>query len=247
MGNESNSKSKELPFLPDYITFEILQEYVGITNIKLFKNYLYNVFMDISIYDKKQNKKFLKKTCFYDYMKLPIFICEKLFNSFDSNNDNHLEEKEFINGLSKLYCGTFYETSEIIFNLLDYDKDGQIQKDDVTIMLSYLPLSKNENEFEIIEEKQKNSRKEIEEIINKTFSKYNGILKLKQFVDVVINKKSDVFLELICYFYQMKPFTNENIFLMKDIKNNENDDEYKNLKCINDNNNNDNIVKIKLS
>ncbi len=246
MGNESNSKSKELPFLPDYITFEILQEYVGITNIKLLKNYLYNVFMDISIYDKKQNKKFLKKTSFYDYMKLPIFICEKLFNSFDSNNDNHLEEKEFINGLSKLYCGTFYETSEIIFNLLDYDKDGQIQKDDVTIMLSYLPLSKNENEFEIIEEKQKNSRKEIEEIINKTFSKYNGILKLKQFVDVVINKKSDVFLELICYFYQMKPFTNENILCMKDIKKNDNDEEYINLKCKNENYNNDNIVKIKL-
>ena len=247
MGNETNSKSKELPLLPDYITFEILQEYIGITDIKLFRNYLYNIFMDISIYDVKQNKKLLKKTSFYDYMKLPIFICEKLFNSFDLNNDNYLEEKEFINGLSKLYCGTFYETSEIIFNLLDYDKDGQIQKDDVTIMLSYLPLSKNENDNEILEEKQKNSRKEIDEIIHKTFSKYNGILKLKQFVDVVINKKSDVFLELICYFYQMKPFTNENIFLMKDIKNNENDDEYKNLKCINDNNNNDNIVKIKLS
>ena len=246
MGNETNSKSKELSSLPDYITFEILQEYVGITNIKLFKNYLHNVFMDISIYDEKQNKKLLKKTSFYDYMKLPIFICEKLFNSFDSNNDNHLEEKEFINGLSKLYCGTFYETSEIIFNLLDYDKDGQIQKDDVTIMLSYLPLSKNENDFEIIEEKQKNSRKEIEEIINKTFSKYNGILKLKQFVDVVINKKSDVFLELICYFYQMKPFTNENIIFMKDIKKNDNDDEYMDLKCKNDTYNNDNIVKIKL-
>ena len=246
MGNETNSKSKELSSLPDYITFEILQEYVGITNIKLFKNYLHNVFMDISIYDEKQNKKLLKKTSFYDYMKLPIFICEKLFNSFDSNNDNHLEEKEFINGLSKLYCGTFYETSEIIFNLLDYDKDGQIQKDDVTIMLSYLPLSKNENDNEIIEEKQKKSRKEIEEIIHKTFSKYNGILKLKQFVDVVINKKSDVFLELICYFYQMKPFTNENIIFMKDIKKNDNDDEYMDLKCKNDTYNNDNIVKIKL-
>ena len=246
MGNETNSKSKELSSLPDYITFEILQEYVGITNIKLFKNYLHNVFMDISIYDEKQNKKLLKKTSFYDYMKLPIFICEKLFNSFDSNNDNHLEEKEFINGLSKLYCGTFYETSEIIFNLLDYDKDGQVQKDDVTIMLSYLPLSKNENDNEIIEEKQKKSRKEIEEIIHKTFSKYNGILKLKQFVDVVINKKSDVFLELICYFYQMKPFTNENIIFMKDIKKNDNDDEYMDLKCKNDTYNNENIVKIKL-
>ena len=246
MGNEANSKSKDFNFLPDYITFETLHEYVGIEDLNLFKNYLHNIFMDISIYDEKQNKKLLKKTSFYDYMKLPIFICEKLFNSFDSNNDNHLEEKEFINGLSKLYCGTFYETSEIIFNLLDYDKDGQIQKDDVTIMLSYLPLSKNENEFEIIEEKQKNSRKEIEEIINKTFSKYNGILKLKQFVDVVINKKSDVFLELICYFYQMKPFTNENILCMKDIKKNDNDEEYINLKCKNENYNNDNIVKIKL-
>jgi Ca2+-binding EF-hand superfamily protein len=61
-------------------------------------------------------------------MKLPIFISEKLFCSFDSNNDNKIEENEFVINLYKLYCGTFNETSEIIFKLLDYDKDSIIQK-----------------------------------------------------------------------------------------------------------------------
>ena len=251
MGNEANSKSKDFNFLPDYITFETLHEYVGIEDSNLFKNYLHNIFMDISIYDEKHNKKLINKISFYDYMKLPIFIAEKLFNSFDRDNDNNLEEKDFINNLIKLYCGTFYQTTEIIFNLLDYDKDGKIQKDDVTIMLSFLPLSNNEyDNNEIYEEKQRNSRKEINEIINKTFSKYNGILKFNQFVDVVKNKKSDVYLELICYFYQMKPFTKENINLVKD---NNNEDEYKNLKYNNNNNfdnenyKEENQIKIKLS
>ena len=236
MGNENNIKSKEskdLYSIPDYISFENLHEYIGIKELNLFQSYLHNIFTDLSIYNEKDDKNVINKIIFFDYMKLPIFISQKLFNSFDLNNNNYLEEKEFINGLTKLYCGTFYETLEIIFKLLDYDKDGKIKKEDVSIMLYYLLLINNTN----IEE-EKSFKKEIEHIINKTFSKSNGILNFNQFMNVIINKKSDVFLELICYFYQKKPFSKENIYLIK-TKNNED-----NIKNNNDNSNN---IKIKLS
>ena len=203
MGNESNSKSKNCNIFPDFISYEILHKYSGIEDENLFKNYLHYIFMDISKFNEKHNKKLIDKLSFYDFMSLPFFVSEKLFKSFDSNNDNNLDENEFINNLKKLYCGNFYESAEIIFNLLDYDKDGKIQKDDVTLMLCFLPLSTNEKDNkESIFLEQNNSRKEIEEIINKTFNKYNGTLKFKQFIEVIMNKKSDVYLELICYFYQ---------------------------------------------
>jgi len=240
MGSD-NSKTKESNSENEYFSFKSIHKYVGIEDPILFKNYLHNVFLDLSIFDQKLNTKLINKIAFYDYMKLPIFISEKLFCSFDSNNDNKIEENEFIINLYKLYCGTFYETSEIIFKLLDYDKDNIIQKDDVTLMLSYLPLKQNEESPEQIQIK---SRKEINEIINYTFSKYNGQLKFEQFVDVVMNKKSDVYLQLICFFYQMKPFNEENIILMKD-NNYDNDDEYNNLRRKNIKEENENI-KLKI-
>lgn len=75
-------------------------------------------------------------------MKFPFFISEKLFQSFDCYDDDKLNENEFIIGLSKLYLGTFEETAQVIFNFLDYDKDKKINKEDVKLMLSYLPLKK---------------------------------------------------------------------------------------------------------
>ena len=208
MGNENNKNSQE-----GYITFENLRKYIGITDIISFKKYLHEVFIDLSARNESNNKKFFSLVMFYDYMKLPIFIAEKLFNSFDKDKDGFLSENEFINSLSKLYMGTFKETSEIIFNLLDFDKDGVITKEDVKIILSYLPLnSENLKDFSEIQER---SLEEIDEIINVTFNKYGGRLKFNQFIDVVMNKKSDIYLQLICFLYQQKPFRKENINIIK--------------------------------
>ena len=241
MGNDTTKENIQY----QYITFEAIHKYVGITDKKLFKNYLHEVFIDLSLNDPITKKKYFNKVIFYDFMKLPIFICEKLFDSFDSNSDNKLKESEFVNGLTKLYMGDFTETSFVIFNLLDFDKDNLIQKDDVKLILSYLPLKIEKDSIEKQEEIQIKSAFEIEEIINKTFSKYNGVLNFKQFVEVVTTKKSDVYLQIICYLYQMKPFTQENVERIKDKKKNKKDledDEYKELRAKDDYNNNENIV-----
>jgi len=92
----------------------------------------------------------LSRLTFYDYIKLPIFISEKLFNSFASSSQQEgLKEEEFVKGFFKLYMGSFQETTKVIFDLLDFDKDGIIKKEDVKIILSYLPLN------EVSEEKEK--------------------------------------------------------------------------------------------
>ena len=36
--------------------------------------------------------------------------------------------------------GDFESTLEIIFNTMDFDKDGLINREDVKVLLSYLPL-----------------------------------------------------------------------------------------------------------
>ena len=230
MGNESGKGDSTKK---DFITYEMVQETLGIKTPSLFKKYLQEVFVDLSNRMEKNNLKVMTRLTFYDYIKLPIFIAEKLFNSFSKNNKNYLVEDEFITGFYKLYLGTFEETAETIFNLLDFDKDGKIKKEDVKIILSYLPLlnvtEEKEKKLESVGEImgfQMKSLEEIDDIVSKTFAKYEGQMNLKQFIDTVKNNKSDVFLQIICFLYQQKPFSAKNIETLKLKYNSIDDDEY---------------------
>ena len=216
MGNDPDKKE-------EYITFELIQESLGIKNPNLFKKYLQEVFVDLSTKLNNSKTKCLSRLTFYDYIKLPIFLSEKLFNSFASSSQQEgLKEEEFVTGFFKLYMGTFSETTQIIFNLLDFDKDGIIKKEDVKIILSYLPLNdvseEKEKKLESVREVlgfQMKSLEEIDDIVSKTFKKYEDKMNFEQFKDTVQNKKSDVFLQLICFLYQEKPFSSKNIESMK--------------------------------
>jgi hypothetical protein len=234
MGNDADKKGK---INNDYITFELIQESLGIKNPNLFKKYLQEVFVDLSTKSEKSKTKYLSRLTFYDYIKLPIFISEKLFNSFAiSSQQEGLKEDEFISGFFKLYMGSFSETTKVIFDLLDFDKDGIIKKEDVTIILSYLPLNdvseEKEKKLESVREIlgfQMKSLEEIDDIVSKTFKKYEGKMNFEQFKDTVQNKKSDVFLQIICFLYQEKPFKAKNIESMKLKYGDIDDDEYEKM------------------
>jgi len=231
MGNDSDKKDK---INSEFITFEVIQESLGLKNQVLFKKYLQEVFVDLSTKKENSKTKYLSRLTFYDYIKLPIFISEKLFNSFASSNQQEgLSEEEFVRGFFKLYMGTFKETTKTIFDLLDFDKDGIIKKEDVKIILSYLPLNEineeKEKTLESVKEVlgvQMKSLEEIDDIVSKTFKKYEDKMNFEQFKDTVQNKKSDVLLQIICFLYQEKPFSAKNIESLKLKYGQIDDDEY---------------------
>ena len=229
MGNDSEKN--------EYITFEGIQESLGIKNPNLFKRYLQEVFVDLSTKAENSKAKHLSRLTFYDYIKLPIFISEKLFNSFASSSQQEgLKEEEFVKGFFELYMGSFKETTKVIFNLLDFDKDGIIKKEDVKIILSYLPLNdvseEKDKKLESVKEilgVQMKSWEEIDDIVSKTFKKYEDKMNFEQFEDTVQNKKSDVLLQIICFLYMQKPFSAKNIESMKLKYGDIEDDEYEKM------------------
>ena len=195
----------------DYVDFESLQKLLGISDMTLFVGYLKEVYKDLA--DRTENKKKgISKVTFYDYVKLPIFIAEKLFSALDTDNDSLLNAREFVEGLQDLYMGDFETTFEIIFNLLDFDKDGKINKDDVRVLLSYLPLKTDNSPIEY--KIQMESQSEIDDILNSTFER-KALLNIEEFRAVVENRKSDVYLQILCFLYQKKPFKNQNITTLK--------------------------------
>ena len=220
VGNEPERKIPEEK--TNYITFEKVQESLNLFNPKLFKKYLHEVFQDLSSQSEQKNIKYISHLIFHDYIQLPIFISDKLFNSFKNHIKEGLIESEFVSGFYQLYMGNFEETTKIIFNLLDFDKDSFVQKEDVKLFLAYLLLDDfNNNKEKIIDddtieklnEKQMNKLKDIDNLINKTFKKDN--IELNYFILILKKNKSDVFLQILCFLYSKKPFSIKSIEYLK--------------------------------
>jgi Ca2+-binding EF-hand superfamily protein len=155
------------------------------------------------------------KIIFFDYLKLPMFISEKVFMVFDEDKDGFLSSKEFILGMNKLYNGSYQDTIKLIFDILDFNHDGFIEKDDAKMILSLLPLKTDRSKVEY--KYQMQSLEEIGEIIDCTFGKMKK-LNLEEFKTMVEKQKSDIFIQIICFLYQKKPFTEKNINVLKSSK-----------------------------
>jgi hypothetical protein len=207
----------------EFVDFNKIQKLVGVTDHSLFLKYLKEVYKDLADRAESSKKKGITKMTFLDYVKLPIFISEKVFRALDQDRDTFLNPKEFIFGMGRLYNGSFEETIQIIFNLLDFNDDKIIEKDDVRIMLSYLPLRKDNINTSIKYKYQMESLDEIDELVSITFGNKNE-LRLDEFIHIIENKKSDVFLQILCFLYIQKPFTEDNINAFKDSKKKPNED-----------------------
>ena len=224
MGN-SDFKEKQ-----EFVTFELIQDSLGLKDPTIFKKYLTEIFNDLANSVNNQNKKFITRMAFYDYIKLPIFIAEKVFKSFTKLSTQGLCEEEFVDNLFKLYMGSFEETISIIFNILDFDRDGIIKKEDVKIFLSYLPINDDEEEGLGVKPKdeknktdlvtkifgtQMKSLEEIDDILNKAFKKYEDKMNLNQFTEIITENNSEIFLQILCFLYEQMPFSAENVEAMK--------------------------------
>ena len=233
MGNDQPKKDKETN--QEFYTFELIQDALNLKNPILFRKYLKEVFNDLANSTESNSTKYLSRMAFYDYIKLPIFIAEKLFTSFTNSSNEGLNEKEFVEGFFKLYMGSFEETTAVIFNLIDFNKDGNINKEDTKIILSYLPLNepkeeKNENNLASrIFGAQIKSLEEIDSIVSNTFDKYGGQMNLAQFTKIVTEENSEIFLQILCFLYEQIPFNSKNIEALKNKYNLMNDNDYEQL------------------
>ena len=187
----------------------------SIENEELFLVYLKEVYKDLADRNEANRKKGIMKIVFFDYLKLPMFISEKVFTVFDEDKDGFLSSKEFILGMNKLYNGSYQDTIKLIFDILDFNHDGFIEKDDAKMILCLLPLKTDRSKVEY--KYQMQSLEEIGEIINSTFGKLKK-LNLEEFKNMVEKHKSDIFIQIICFLYQKKPFTENNINVLKTSK-----------------------------
>jgi len=224
----------------EFIEFDTIRLSLSLQS-NSFAIYLKEVYADLSQRPDSDKDKGISKITFTEYIQLPVFISKKLFSCLDKDNDGFLNLKEFTNGMNKLFLGNFEETAQFIFTIFDFDKDGYIKKGDVKLLLSYLPIKSNQ-EKNTIYRNQMESLEELDEILNETFGKTSDSLNFEQYLKIIENNKSDIYIQLLCFLYSRKPFEENFINQYKKLKKNKGSAEESvsqklNKKCSIDNSN----------
>ena len=119
---------------------EIIGDYV-VKNTSAFNSYLKQLWKDLS--NRAEGvKDGVDRISFGKYYDLPGLISERLFSVFDSKNKGYLSIEDFTSSMIKLFSGDYEQLLNFIFDFYDFDKDHKITKEDIRIVLSYVPLYK---------------------------------------------------------------------------------------------------------
>ena len=203
------------------ITFESLIRDYRVNSISSFANYLASIWKELAR-RSSDKKKGINRITFTKYYVLPGIISERLFKVLDIDENGFLDPKEFINGMIILFTESFNNIVKFIFNFYDFNHDGIITRDDVRLVLSYVPALKskkienkllkkeNENNKENNENNKNENEDEITKILNKSFNEKSS-LNQDEFIDVIENKCSDILLFILLFILERRPFNNDTI------------------------------------
>lgn len=87
-------------------------------------------------------------------MNLPGLIGERFFTLFDKNKDGYAGKDEFISAACRMLSPKFEENIKLVFDIYDFDNDGYISREDISVLIGQVPLS------EILADKKDDGRKE---------------------------------------------------------------------------------------
>ena len=185
------------------------------TDPEALEIYLEDVWKDLSERDNKNGLGLTKKV-FHSYYDLPILICERLFKVLSTKEQTSLTQDEFVTGLINLFLGDYKTLIKIMFNMYDYNRDGKISRSDVKIVFNYIPLKPNEiyQRYKIKYEgdninDRKESRSEINQTLNKIFEE--EYIDEDYFKYAIENINSDLFIFLLVFLYEKRPFNDDTI------------------------------------
>lgn len=211
----------------DKIDVEELMNDFRIQDIEALQIYLKELWKDLS--QRSDDKvKGINLVTFNQYYNLPGIILDRLFNVFDSNANGHLDLDEFTNGMTTLFTENFDNLVKFIFKFYDFDKDNQINKEDIRTVLSYIPLNTNNKyrkdkmKYEKEEFKDRmESQDELNHILSEVFAEQKT-LDIKGFVNTIENKSSESFLYLIIFLLEKRPFNKKTLNAYNKLKKTDN-------------------------
>jgi len=203
---------------------DITNEY-EVKNVEAFTQYLKQVWKDLKSHTDEDTSKGIDKLTFQKYYELPGLISERLFSVFDSNNKGYLSLQDFTDNMIILFSSDLDNLLQFIFQFYDFDKDDKITKEDVRMVLSYVPIykkiKKHENKglkFDTDDYNDRlNSQKELHYKLDIIFGEKDYMYS-SEFSDIIKNRNSDIFLFILIFLYERRPFSLETVKNLENIK-----------------------------
>lgn len=207
----------------DKIDVEELMQDFRIQDVEALQIYLKELWKDLS--QRSDDKvKGINTVTFSNYYQLPGIILDRLFNLFDKNSNQFIDLDEFIDGMTTLFTENFDNLVKFVFKFYDFDKDNVITKEDIRTVLSYIPLNTHEKyrkdkmKYEKEDFKDRiESQDELQIILCKVFETSDK-LDLKGFTDIIENKCSEIFLYLIIFLLEKRPFNKKTLAAYSGLK-----------------------------
>lgn len=85
---------------------------------------------------------------------MPGIIGESVSKLFDKKNTGFSDRANFTSAACRLLSNKFEDNIKLVFEIYDFDNDNIISREDIRVVLSYVPLS------EILACKKSNGRQE---------------------------------------------------------------------------------------
>lgn len=193
---------------------ELIKEFV-IEDTVSFTNYLKEIWKDLARRSNERSKGISKLT-FSKYYGLPGIINDRLFEVFDKNKNGYLDPTEFLQGMVTLFTSNFEESVKFIFNFYDFDKDGLITKEDIRVVMSYVPIqtkirSKSHLKYESEDFNDRvEAQDELFAMLTEVFGKKEK-MNQDDFFYVIDNVNSDIFMFILMFLLEKRPFNNQTI------------------------------------
>ena len=199
-----------------------------ISDSAVFEAYLSEIYTDLS-YRSKNRENGIEKLTLFKYFNLPLAITDRLFNVMDADQNGFLSKSNFIEGMKSIFLrGNSLESLiSFIFKIYDFDLDGYISKDDVKLILNYLPVpgifskdgtldykGKSKENFTV----RRQLQAEIDELLAEIFEGEETEINLEEFAVITKEINSDFFFFLYVFLLQKRPFSVDTLEMFKNRK-----------------------------
>ena len=192
---------------------------------------LYKKLLDMCSKTKDVINNMLPSSAIMDYYDYPGIICERFKKLLDPREEGYIQESAFIHAMTTLSIGGIQEKLKFVFQIIDFDNDGSISKEDIKTILLHIPVAESNvkigirptlSEPALMYSHQSDEiiarRKAQENIIN--FLKIyfeNDFISYEEFETCTFKRAADVFINIIYILIQKQPTLSE--VYMSEIKN----------------------------
>ena len=158
-------------------------------------NYFNLLFDSISV---NEEKPYISIRTFENYLDLPMIICDKLFNYFDTEKHNKLYKENFTNNFVNLFSNSLDIKISFFTHFFDFKQCNSIHIENLKIIFYYFHSISHNSSIE-----------QIDQMLSKMFSftEDHQTMTTEECAFIIKNKYSSLFILFYVFISIYKPFT----------------------------------------